>query len=343
MTLLRSVILIGLIGLMTGCGGRVTPQPTPLQGIPLQEVCDRYHVKWQWDGVTQVVMLEYRGNKAKALVGSHTVLIGRDKIELSAPLRRDKSIIYVPEDFESRVLAPFGVITAGMPKVDLSALKVKTVVIDPGHGGKDPGTKGATGLREKDVVLPIALELKKLLEEAGLTVIMTRTSDSYPTLPQRTEIATDANADIFVSIHANFSPSRKVQGMEVYYVKTQFKKDLDEEQRTKNEKMFTKQLSSKYSPTLKHIVAEMMYQRKVESSQKLAQMIVRQTSELTRSQNRGAKNCRFAVVRNTLMPAVLIEVGYLSNREDERRLAMSSYREKLAEGIAQSILDYAND
>src|ERR1700722_17948898 len=116
-------ILIYFLMLLTlhGCGGRPVVQPTPPSGIPLQDVCDRYHVTWQWDGVTQVVLMEYRGNVSKALVGSATVLIGQQQIVLSAPLRREHSTIYVPEDFESKVLAPFGVPIAGLSTVASSS------------------------------------------------------------------------------------------------------------------------------------------------------------------------------------------------------------------------------
>ena len=108
----RILIYFLMILALHGCGERLVVFPTS-PGVPLQDVCDRYHVTWQWDGVTQVVMMEYRGNKSRALVGSSTVLIGKQQIILSAPLRREHSTIYVPEDFEAKVLAPFGVPVAG--------------------------------------------------------------------------------------------------------------------------------------------------------------------------------------------------------------------------------------
>src|ERR1700674_4591147 len=100
----RILIYFLMILTLHGCGGRPVVPPTLPMGIPLQDVCDRYHVSWQWDGVTQVVLLEYKDNQSKALVGSSTVLVGEKEIVLSAPLRREHSIIYVPEDFEAKVL-----------------------------------------------------------------------------------------------------------------------------------------------------------------------------------------------------------------------------------------------
>ena len=97
----RALIYFLMILTLHGCGGRPFVLPNLPMGVPLQDVCDRYHVTWQWDGVTQVVMMEYRGSISKALVGSSIVLIGKQQIILSAPLRRENSTIYVPEDFEA--------------------------------------------------------------------------------------------------------------------------------------------------------------------------------------------------------------------------------------------------
>ncbi len=340
---MRLVLGLVLLALLGGCVGPRAVVTPPQQGIALQDICARYNVSWTWDGVTQVVILEYRGNKAKALVGSNVVLLGKEKITLSAPLRRANSTIYVPEDFETKVLAPFGITPGGSIKADTSRLKVRTVVIDAGHGGKDPGAEGHSGVKEKEVVLDIAKDLKMLLEEAGLKVIMTRSSDKFISLPERTEIASKSDADLFVSIHANSNPAKKTEGMEVYYVKTNNKKDLDEEQRDRNEKIFARKLNLKFSPVLTDIIGDMMYAFKTAESSKLARTIVDQGSRHVGTPNRGARSCRFFVVRNTLMPAVLVEVGFLTNRQEERKLNTSAYRRKIAEAVARSVIDYATD
>ncbi len=329
---------------MQGCHPSPPHIPLPPPGVPLQEVCSHYNVQWQWDGVTQVVMLDYKGNKAKALVGSNVILLGKEKVLLSAPLRREQSTIYVPEDFESKVLAPFGVIIGKLTAGDLTVSRVRTIVIDAGHGGKDPGAKGISGVLEKEVVLDIARRIKGLLQDAGLTVIMTRDSDEFISLPRRTEIATGSSADLFVSIHANSNPSRKMQGIEVYYVKTDGKRDLDEDQRAKNERSFARKLSAADATApVENILSDMMYNLKVAESKKVAALIVEQVSEALEIPNRGARSCRFFVVRNTLIPAVLIETGFLTNRQEEHKLNSPSYRQKLAEAVARGIIDYATN
>jgi N-acetylmuramoyl-L-alanine amidase len=338
----RFALFLVLILAITGCQPRPYVTPT-VGGIPLQDVCARYNVSWTWDGVTQVVILEYKGSKAKAMVGSNTILLGKEKIALSAPLRRSNSTIFVPEDFEAKVLAPFGAVP-GVPEIttDWSKLRAHTVVIDPGHGGKDPGAQGSN-LREKEVVLDIAKRLKPLLEEAGFKVIMTRDTDEFISLQERTEIASKTNADIFLSVHANSNPVKKTEGMETYYVKSANKRDLDEEQRQKNEKIFLRALGAKDSPAMRDIVGDMMYHFKVSESARLARLIVERGTKHSDTPNRGARTCRFFVVRNTLIPAVLVEVGYLTNRREEKRLSSSAYRQKVAEAIAHSVIGYATD
>ncbi len=327
-----------------GCAGGPAPVPPSHIGIELNEICSQYHVTWQWDGVTQVVLLEFQGNKAKALVGSSVVMVNKDRINLSLPLRRVNSSIYVPDDFESKVLVPLGAVTPqGGTRVDWSRMRVHTVVIDPGHGGKDPGTQGSSGLKEKTVVLDISKHIRNYLQEAGLKVILTRDNDEFISLPQRTEITTKSDADLFVSIHANSNPTRKTEGIEVYFCKTRSKTDLDEDQRAKNEKMFVKKLNSIYSPVLEQVLADMMYAQKVAQSESFAQKIVNHSSSEAGGINRGSRFCRFFVVRNTLIPAVLVEVGYLTNRHEEKKLSTPAYRQKIAQAIANSIIKYATD
>ena len=183
-------------------------------------------------------MMEYRGNISKALVGSSTVLIGQQQIILSAPLRRENSTIYVPEDFEAKVLAPFGVPIAGLCPVESSS-RVHVIVIDAGHGGKDRGTMAPSGgMDEKEIVLDVAKRLRMLLESAGIKVIMTRDTDDFISLPERTVIAARSGADLFISIHVNSNQDHAVSGLLVYYLESITRRDLNEEQRKENERTF---------------------------------------------------------------------------------------------------------
>lgn len=175
------------------------------------------------------------------------------------------------------------------------------IAVDAGHGGSDPGAIGIGGLREKEVVLDIARQVSAILEQNGITVVMTRQDDRTIDLAPRTQIANRIDANLFVSIHANaINMSRPdVNGLETYY-----------------------------------------YQ----SGQRLAQYIhnsVLQT--FTDMRNRGVRRARFYVLRHSDMPAVLVETGFVTGRDDARRLASASDRTRMAEAIARGILQYVRD
>lgn len=340
----RILIYFLMVLTLHGCGGRPVVLLKPPMGVPLQDVCDRYHVTWQWDGVTQVVMMEYRGNISRALVGSSTVLIGKKPIILSAPLRRDHSTIYVPEDFEAKVLAPFGVPIKGLSPVGISS-RVHVIVIDAGHGGRDRGTMALRGMDEKAIVLDVAKRLRALLEGAGIKAIMTRNTDDFISLPKRTIIAARERADLFVSIHVNSNRDHAVNGLLVYYLDSISRKVTNEVQRKENEHIFLNSLSANDSTTLQTIVTDMMDTYKSAQSRKLAKLIVRQArgEPEVKVRGDGIRICHFFVVRNTLIPAVLVETGFLSNAQEHNKLISPFYRQKLAEIIARGVLDYANE
>ncbi len=173
------------------------------------------------------------------------------------------------------------------------------VVLDPGHGGFDPGAVGPNGLTEAEVALDISHRAAALLQESGFDVIMTRSDDSFVSLSERAEIANRAGAEIFVSVHSNAAARPAVGGLETYYGRGR-ESDSYYLARTMQNSMVNK-------------------------------------LELT---DRGVKTDRFTVIRETEMPAVLLEIGFLSNLEEERLLRSSSFREKAAESIAEGIQKY---
>lgn len=183
---------------------------------------------------------------------------------------------------------------AALPRVPDSRL---VVLVDPGHGGKDPGTIGIGGVQEKNIILPIAQDVAALLEQQGVQAILTRSDDRFVSLAGRVQMAERSRANLFVSIHANaISLSRPdINGLETYY----------------------------YS-----------------SGQRLAQTIHESILQGVEIGNRGIRQARFYVLKNTSMPAVLVEVGFLTGREDAARLANSNYRQQMAAAIARGILQY---
>ena len=175
-----------------------------------------------------------------------------------------------------------------------------SVVLDPGHGGPDPGAIGIGGMRETDIVLEVSKIVKKLLSEKGVKVFLTRKNEIDMDLPPRVSFANNTDADIFVSIHANASRGKRkdINGLETFYFRGW-------------------------------------------RGRLLAKRIQKQILRVSPgSPDRGVKQGRFYVVKNTKMPAVLVEIGFLTGRLDARRLEKTSHRKRLAYAIAKGILEY---
>jgi N-acetylmuramoyl-L-alanine amidase len=218
--------------------------------------------------------------------------------------------------------------------------KIRRIVVDPGHGGHDPGAVGFTGTHEKNVVLDIALKLsKKLRDELGLDVVLTRTTDVFLELQERTAIANQVGADLFVSIHANASLNRGASGIETYYLNL-----------AKTEK--AAQLAAKENGTslekvslLQAVLFDLMANYKLNDSALLAdevqKALYRKVGGLYPGvKNLGVKQGPFYVLVGATMPSILVETSFLSNERDEQRLNDPQYQEKTAEGIMDGIRAY---
>lgn len=222
-------------------------------------------------------------------------------------------------------------------------LKVDRIVLDPGHGGHDTGTVGPGGLREKDLVLDVALRLGHLIEQRmGSEVIYTRTDDTFVPLERRTEIANEAKADLFLSIHANSSPFRSAAGVETYYLNfTTSKSALDLAARENAGSQM-----SIYD--LQGLLEKIVLKDKVEESREFAVRIQNALYAMSarptdaRSKNRGVKKAPFVVLIGASMPSVLAEIGFVSNAHDENIMRREDYRERTAEALYKGISNYAN-
>jgi N-acetylmuramoyl-L-alanine amidase len=221
-------------------------------------------------------------------------------------------------------------------------LKLGRVVIDAGHGGNDAGTHGPSGLLEKDVVLDVALKLGALLQERlGSEVVYTRSDDTYIPLEERTRIANERKADLFLSIHANSSPYRMVGGVETYYLNfTTSKAALD---------LAAKENASSQSSIfdLKDVLAKIAMKDKIDESREFATSVQSSLFALssknnTAAKNRGIKKAPFVVLIGASMPSVLAEIGFLTNSTDEALLKKPEHREKIAEALYKGVAAYAD-
>ena len=222
-------------------------------------------------------------------------------------------------------------------------LKVARIVIDPGHGGHDTGTIGPTGLEEKDVVLDIALRLKKLLEtQTDSQVVMTRSTDKFIPLEERTAIANEKGSDLFISIHANSSRDEKVRGIETYYLN--FTTDPEALELAARENA----TSQESVHQLQSLIKKIALSDKVEESQELARDVqnglYKDLSHVSHGiHNRGVRKAPFVVLIGANMPSILAEVAFLSNPHTERLLRRESYRKDIAEALFQGIEKYIDN
>jgi N-acetylmuramoyl-L-alanine amidase len=211
------------------------------------------------------------------------------------------------------------------------------IVLDAGHGGWDLGTVGRQGLMEKDLVLDVTQRLGKLLAaRLGSEVMFTRTDDTYLPLEQRADIANQAQADLFVSVHANYSSSAAARGVETYYTNL-FSAPGSREVEKREDATSAKLMPVSLSAGGLH--------EKIEESRRLAASVQRSLyATLAASspdiRNRGIKDSAFAVLTGTTMPAILTEISFVSSPTDERNLQSATYRQQIAEALYQGIARY---
>ncbi len=342
-TVIYSAVVFMLV--LSGCGpDKPIVKNLPLIENSLQSICEARGIPWQWDSISQVFTFTSQNVPSKALVGSSLVLIGTKEIILSGPVQRKENTLIVPPDFSAKVFGQpvEGKQTAAVLPPSVTG-KYREIMIDAGHGGKDPGAEGLSGTIEKNIVLDIAQRLKIHLEQMGFQVKMTREGDEFISLQERTQIATRSKADLFVSIHANASKSRKTKGLEIYYSRTHAN-ESDLTQHESNEKELFRHLKIEGDETVpQQIVADMMYAKKLQESSVFADHLIKKSAHNLSTPNRGSRTCGFFVVKNTLIPAVLFEVGYITNSTEAKLLKSEEYRQKIADAIAESIKEYSHE
>jgi N-acetylmuramoyl-L-alanine amidase len=222
---------------------------------------------------------------------------------------------------------------------------LRTVVIDPGHGGQEVGAKGPGGTLEKDVTLGIARRLRaSLTSNLGLQVFLTRDADVEVPLDERTAIANNYKADLFVSIHANASRSHGAAGSEVYFLS--YQASDDESRRVAQEESGVMPVDPSAAPAgsdLALILWDMAQAEHLEESSSLASRLQEELAGATGHETRGVKQAPFRVLVGAAMPAVLVEVAFISHPEEEKLLASDAYQVKIAAALTQGIRKYQSE
>lgn len=260
-------------------------------------------------------------------------------LDLEAParlLRQELGGRRAPEmSFDLVATAPLA--AAAPQRAQSSRGQRRTIVIDPGHGGRDPGAIGVTGVREKDVVLDAAMQLRQALESRGqYRVVLTRDADRYIPLDERVPLARQHNPDLFISIHADSAPNAEARGVSVYTISERG------EARAQN-------MASNWdidfgdaprTGVARDILLDLYQRETTNRSAQFAQAVIPRLGTVAPLLRNTHRNAGFAVLLAPDVPAVLIETGFLSNVADERRLADPRARQSMAEAMAQAVDGY---
>lgn len=263
------------------------------------------------------------------------------QFETSAPKSEKRTV--QPQKNERRI--PVKNVQVENSQADLRAnltlphqlgLEVKTVVIDPGHGGKDPGAISNSRVYEKSVVLELSLMLRDLLESRGYNVRLTRERDVYLPIRERTRKATMQGADLFISIHANAATHAGASGVETYYLALASDETAQRTAARENS-------GAGYGiKELDKLVTKILKESKGVESRRLAQCVQAQLVNSTHAADRGVKHAPFVVLIGTKVPAILVEVGFLSHAIEAKKLTKKAYQRDITEAIARGIDQYVS-
>ena len=219
---------------------------------------------------------------------------------------------------------------------------VRTVVIDPGHGGRDAGAIGPSGIKEKDVVLDIAHRLKRMIEASlGVRAVMTRSTDVFLPLEERAAIANRHKADFFISLHVNAAPHTRAVGSETYFLS---REPSDRGARAsavrENTALTLEGIGLKEQESLKAVLWDMAQTFYVRESSELAEVLLTELGQILKVSNRGVKSAPFFVLIGTAMPSVLVEAAFITNRQEEQRLQGDAYRQRVAEALLAGVAKF---
>lgn len=217
-----------------------------------------------------------------------------------------------------------------------------TVVLDAGHGGDDHGAEGASGLREKDLVLDVVQRLRSRLEKQSLRVVLTRDGDAYVPLQERTAIANRSGGDLFVSVHANAARARAARGIEIFFASLEASDEATRELAERENAAFREAAAAAEDDPLQSILGDLAEADQMRESDEFARFAHQRVASLdAKVPSRGVKQAPFVVLMGVRMPAALVEIGFITNPKDERDLADDVHRDRVADALARAILDFA--
>jgi len=331
----RKLFLLSAVMLLSACA-TVSYRPggvgaSSADFIEVSDLCAKHSLRYDFDTIDDMVKI-YGGDKEIRLILNSAAGYCNGKIfnlvkrpfyaagKIFIP-RQLEEIIFLNEDIYQRPV-----------------FAVKTIVIDPGHGGKDPGATSVSGMKEKDLNLKVAKYLEEELSRRGFRVFLTRSCDIFLELQERVEVARKRNADIFISIHSNSSESRRLNGLEVYYLtpnRLQSQSRALELARTRGlDKEFGRgDIPVAGEAILWDLLLTKNYSLSVTLTNTLYQFFKNMGFKIALP-----KRAPFYVLRLAYVPSVLVEIGYLSNHYEEKSLRKDYYQRQIAEAIALGVV-----
>ncbi|MDD2708222.1 MAG: N-acetylmuramoyl-L-alanine amidase [Verrucomicrobiae bacterium] len=275
--------------------------------------------KWRQNGPNLNLVSKYRHLQLR--LNSRECFCNGIKLWLNDPPLESRSSILMPEVDIRRTLDPI------LRAWAVPRRPVRTIMIDPGHGGEDRGASSRNGTHEKNLTLDLANRVKRLLKEAHFRILMTRRSDDYVSLEDRAEMFNSSKADLFVSLHMNSAkPNPTPRGIETYCLTPAGLSSTGAIRRRWGIGRFDEEKGNRFD-TQNMLLAYLVQQKAV--------------SGISEAEDRGIKRARYLVLKNAGKPAVLIEAGFLSNSTEEKRLLDPKYRQKLAASIVEGLKLYA--
>jgi N-acetylmuramoyl-L-alanine amidase len=347
----------------------------PGRPVPVRLLAERLGLRSEFNPVSAVIELDRGGKTAHVAPGTGAVYLGQRVVFLREQVVSYGADVLLPADavdlligyfqgkpfrwsYEREVFSvqtapaplprPGGQAQPGpKPTGGSRQYDVRAVVIDAGHGGKDPGGVGHGGVKEKDIVLDVALELQRELRKrlGEREIVVTRDRDVFLTLEERSEIANKLEPEknpIFVSVHANVSLDVKADGFESYFLSLDSYDETAREVASMENSVLSYEMEN-YGSHLKDIINRIVDIEYRRESYLLAGKIQNGLSvSAGREQDRGVKSAFFYVLKAVKMPSVLVEIGFVTNRDEVKKMLTPDYRKKVARGIAEGIADFVD-
>ena len=328
-------------------------EDSSLNATPLLALIKNLDVDMSWNAESGILALYSEKGKIIIMPGNRHLIAGQSVITLNKAPFFNEGVLMVDEGFVNILLS----ILSSSPNpshnkapyisssknnagdIDRVDKLFKTIVIDPGHGGDDDGAVSPWGVKEKDLVLQIAKAVKKIIEDnMGIRVLLTRNDDYFVPLEERTKIAGNVKADLFISIHANSTRKRLIQGIETYFMSPDA---TDEDAMAaavkENSVIELEGKTFEANSDLAFILMDISQTAHLKASSQFAKLLHENLSYLMNTSDRGVKQAPFIVLASASMPAVLLEVGFLSNKSEMRRLKQRDTHKKIAEAVLRSI------